>query len=61
MHPKQVTVWYGFWFRGIIGPFFFKNEQEEAATVHGDCYRAMEKEFLFTKLEEEDIDNIWFQ
>ena len=26
-HPKRVTVWWGFWSRGIIGPFFFKNEQ----------------------------------
>ena len=25
-HPKRVTVWCGFWFRGIIGPFFFENE-----------------------------------
>ena len=22
-HPKRVTVWCGFWSRGIIGPFFF--------------------------------------
>ena len=26
-HPKRVTVWGGFWSRGIIGPFFFENEQ----------------------------------
>ena len=56
-HPKRVTVWCGFWFRGIIGPFFFKNEQGEAVTVNGDRYRAM----LFTKIEEKDIGNIWFQ
>ena len=29
-YPKQVTVWCGFWSRGIIGPFFFENEQGEA-------------------------------
>ena len=39
-HTKQVTVWYGFWSRGIILPFFFENEQEEAVTVNGDRYRA---------------------
>ena len=55
------TVWCGFLSRGIIGPFFFKNEQEEAVTVNGDRYRAMFNEFLFTKIEEEDIGNIWFQ
>ena len=36
--------------------FFFENEQGEAVTVNGDPYRAM-----LTKIEEEDIGNIWFQ
>ena len=61
MHPKRVTVWCGFWSRGIIGPFFFENEQGEAVTVNGDRYRAILNEFLFTKIEEKDIGNIWFQ
>ena len=60
-HPKRVTVWCGFWSRGIIGPFFFENEQGEAVTVNGDRYLAMLNEFLFTKIEEEDIGIIWFQ
>ena len=59
-HPKQVTIWWEFWCRGIIGPFFFKNEQGETVTVNGDCYRTMNN-FLFTKNEEEDIGNIWLQ
>ena len=44
-YPKRVTVWCGFWSRGIIGPFFFENVQ---VTVN----------VLFTKIEEEDIGNI---
>ena len=32
-----------------------------AVTVNGDRYRAMLNEFLFTKIEEEDIGRIWFQ
>ena len=60
--PTQpVTVWCGFWFRGIIGQFFFENQQGEAVKVNGDRYREMLNEFLFTKIEEEDIGNIWFQ
>ena len=35
-HQKRVTVWCGFWSRGIIGPFSFANEQGEAVTVNGD-------------------------
>ena len=28
--------WCGFWSRGIIGTFFFENEQGEAVRVNGD-------------------------
>ena len=58
-HPKRDSVWYGIW--GIIGPFFFENEQEEIVAHNGAHYRAMLNAFLFTKIEEEDIVNIWFQ
>ena len=60
-HPKWITVWCGFWSKGIFGPFFFENEQGDDVTVTGDLYRAMLNEFLFTKIEEEDIGNIWLQ
>ena len=62
-HPKRVFVWCGFWSRGIIGPFFFENEQGEAVTVDGDRCRAMMNEFLFTKIEDRIIsrraDVVW--
>ena len=61
MHPQRVTVWCGFWSGGIIGPFFFENEQGAAVTVNGVRYCAMINDFLFPALEEEDIGNIWFQ
>ena len=32
-----------------------------SVTVNGDRYRAMLKEFLFTKIEEQGIGHIWFQ
>ena len=35
--------------------------QKEAVTVNSNHYRAMLNEFLFTKIEEENIGNIWFQ
>ena len=60
-HPKRVTVWCGFWSKGIIEPFFFENEQGEAVAVNGDRYRAMLNEFSITKIKEQDIGNIWFQ
>ena len=57
--PKTSHCWCGFWYRGIIGQFFFENEQGVAVTVNR--YRTMLNEFLFTKIEEEDIGNIWLQ
>ena len=51
----------GFCFIDAIGQFFFKNEQGESVTVNNDRYRAMLIEFLFTKNEEENVCNIWFQ
>ena len=47
-YTKRVTVWYGFWSRDIIGPFFFENVQGETVTVNR--YWAMLNEFLFTKI-----------
>ena len=60
-YPKRVAVWCGFLSRGIIGPFIFENKQGETVTVNGDRYRPKLNEFLFTKVAEEDIANIWFQ
>ena len=40
---------------------FFENKQGVAVTVNGDRYRALLNEFLFTKIEEGDTGNIWFQ
>ena len=56
-HPKLVTILSGFWSRGIIGTFFFENEQGEVGLANGDRYRAMLNEFLLTKIE----NDIWFQ
>ena len=42
-------------------PFFFENEQGKAVTINDDGNRTMLNEFLFTKIEELDIANIWFQ
>ena len=61
IHAKRVTVWCEFRSRDIIRPSFFENEQREAVTVNGDRYRAMLNEFLFTKIEDEDIGNYWFE
>ena len=36
-HPKRVTVWYGFWSRGITGKIFFENESIMPIAI-GPCW-----------------------
>ena len=60
-HPKQVTVWCGFWSRNIIRPFFFKRKARKGCYIQWRSLSGMLNEFLFLKIEEEDIGNIWFQ
>ena len=38
-----------------------KPARKEAATVNHYRYRSMLNEFFFTKIEEKDVGNIWFQ
>ena len=52
-HLKRVTVWWGFWSRGITWLFVCENKQGEVVTVNGDRYWPMLNEFLITKIEEE--------
>ena len=59
--PKTSYCLVWIWSKGIIELVFLENEQGEVVTVNGDRYRLMLHEFLFTKIEEKDIGNIWFQ
>lgn len=61
LHSPKLTVWCGFWFGGIIGPYFFRNEAGDTVTVNGERYRSMIINFLWPQLEEVYLDNIWFQ
>jgi len=61
MHPKKATVLCGFWSDGIIGPYFFQNNTGIAITVNGECYRSMISNLLWPKLDDMDVDDMWFQ
>ncbi|GFW73722.1 uncharacterized protein TNCV_1541761 [Trichonephila clavipes] len=47
LHPEKLTVWCALWAGGIIGPYFFKNDEGQIVTVNGDRYRAMITNFSF--------------
>lgn len=61
LHSEKVTVWCGFWFGGIIGPYFFEDAQGAALTVNGDRYRTMIMNFLWPRMDGMDLTNMWFQ
>ncbi|GFX44860.1 DUF4817 domain-containing protein [Trichonephila clavipes] len=37
LHPEKLTVWCALWAGGIIGPYFFKNDEGHNVTVNGDA------------------------
>ncbi|GFU10389.1 DUF4817 domain-containing protein [Trichonephila clavipes] len=47
LHPEKLTVWCALWAGGIIGPYFFKNDEGHNVTINGDRYRAMITNFSF--------------
>ena len=60
LHSPKVTVWCAISSAGIIGPWFFE-ENEVAVTVNSDRYLNMLQEFFFPRLDELDLGDIWFQ
>ncbi|GFY25598.1 uncharacterized protein TNCV_2487181 [Trichonephila clavipes] len=60
-HPETLTVWCALWAGGIIGPYFFKNDEGHNVTVNGDRYRAMISNVFIPELNNHDIQELWFQ
>ncbi|GFW94747.1 uncharacterized protein TNCV_4247871 [Trichonephila clavipes] len=61
LHPEKLTVWCALWAGGIIGPYFFKNDEGHNVTVNGDWYRAMITKFFIPELNNHDVQELWFQ
>ncbi|GFX48337.1 transposable element Tc3 transposase [Trichonephila clavipes] len=61
LHPEKLTVWCALWAGGIIGPYFFKNDESHKVTVNGDRYRAMITNFFIPELNNHDVQELWFQ
>ncbi|GFV64963.1 DUF4817 domain-containing protein [Trichonephila clavipes] len=61
LHPEKLTVCCTLWAGGIIGPYFFKNDEGHNVTVNGDRYRAMITNFFIPELNNHDVQELWFQ
>lgn len=46
MQPRTVSVYCGFWFDGIKGTFFLKDDASDAVTVNDINYPNILQEFL---------------
>ncbi|GFS66672.1 uncharacterized protein TNCV_229351 [Trichonephila clavipes] len=58
LHPEKLTVWSALWAGGIIGPYFFKNDEGHNVTVNGDRYRAMITNFFIPELNNHDVQEL---
>ncbi|GFX30050.1 putative DD41D transposase [Trichonephila clavipes] len=61
LHPEKLTVWCALWAGGIIGPYFFKNDEGHNVTVNGDRYRATITIFFIPESNNHDVQELWFQ
>ncbi|GFV39653.1 uncharacterized protein TNCV_4183581 [Trichonephila clavipes] len=61
LHPEKLTVSCALWAGGIIGPYFFKNDEGHNVTVNGDRYRAMITNVFIPELNNHDVEELWFQ
>ncbi|GFX39924.1 hypothetical protein TNCV_2646871 [Trichonephila clavipes] len=59
LHPEKLTVWGALLAGGIIGPYFFKNDEGHNVTVNGDRYRAMITNFFIPELNNHDVQELW--
>ncbi|GFT86121.1 transposable element Tcb1 transposase [Trichonephila clavipes] len=57
---KKLTVCCALWAGGIIGQYF-KNDEGHNVTVNGDRYRAMITNFFIPELNNNDVQELWFQ
>ncbi|GFX07938.1 putative DD41D transposase [Trichonephila clavipes] len=61
LHPEKLTVGCALWAGGIIGQYFFKNDEGHNVTVNGDRYRTMITNFFIPELNNHDVQELWFQ
>ena len=46
LHLRKVALWCGVTSETVIGPYFFKDPDENAGTVTGEQYRKMLENFV---------------
>ena len=60
LYSDRVTAWCALSRMGIIGPYFFE-ENDHAVTFNSERYLRMIDDFCVPALEEFDLSDVWFQ
>ena len=58
-----VIINYGLiWFMagGVMGPYFFRDDQDRHVSVNGNRYRSMITEYFWHQLDDMDLEDMWF-
>ena len=63
LHSSKVTAWCALSYRGIIGPFWFEDEDENAVTINQENYRRVVQTFCTNLCRKRNItfSTQWFQ
>jgi len=63
LHSERLTVWCGIASFGVLGPYFFEDNEGAAVTVTSERYVAMLRNFCEPELRRRGIDlsSVWFQ
>lgn len=61
LHPPKVTVWCALWSGGVIGPYFFKNDEGDTVTVNSERYNQMLTNYFWPAIEDMNLEHMWFQ
>ena len=65
-HPDKITVWCGLRAGAVIGPYFYRDDdQDRHGTVNGNRYLSMITEYFWPQLDDMDLElefgAMWFQ
>jgi hypothetical protein len=50
LHSSNVAVWCAVSSFGMIGPYFFQDDNGQAVTINAECYTNMLEHFLATRI-----------
>ena len=60
LHTEKITVWCDLLTGYVIGPYFFRDDQDRHVAVNGNRYRSMITEYFWPQLDDMNLGDMWF-